>query len=65
MSTWESLDCAPFNGNEIICAHFSYTPIIANKDPHYRVFFKHKDGTISSERKYPIDIMNSYIKNVF
>lgn len=64
MSTWESLDCAPFNGSEIICAHFSYTPIIANKDPHYRVFFKHKDGTISSERKYPIDIMNSYIKNV-
>ena len=64
MSTWESLDRAPFNGSEIICAHFSYTPIIANKDPHYRVFFKHKNGTISSERKYPIDIMNSYIKNV-
>lgn len=64
MCIWESLDRAPFNGGEIICASFSHTPIIANKDPHYRVFLKHKDGSISSERKYPIDTMNSYIKSV-
>lgn len=63
MSTWESLDCAPFNGDEVICARFYCNPVVTNKDPHYRVFFKHKDGTISSERKYPIDIMNSYIKS--
>lgn len=66
MSLWESLDRAPFNGGEIICRHFSYSPVTANanKDPHYRVFLKHKDGTISSERKYTIDVVNSYIKNV-
>ena len=63
MSTWESLDMAPFNGGEVICAHFYWNPAVTNKDPHYRVFFKHKDGTINSVRKYQIDIMNSYIKS--
>jgi len=64
MSTWESLDYAPFNGDEIICTHFYWNPVVTNKDPHYRVFLKHKDGTINSVRKYTIDIMNSYIKSV-
>lgn len=56
-------DNTPFSGEAIYKARFRI-PIHhqqPKKNTHYRVFFKHNDGTLSSHREYPIDAMNDYI----
>lgn len=55
-------DNTPFNGEAIYKSQIYIEPQQPQNDYHYRVFFKHNNGTLSSNREYTIDAMNNYIK---